>query len=67
MTQPAERLQDRLDHDLILPEETLTIRAKARAFANRFIAPRAYENATISGTDQVSSIMRMVLWKWHFD
>jgi len=41
-----ERMQDSLFHDLILPEETIEIRNKAREFANRVIAPRAYEIAT---------------------
>ena len=46
MTPPVERMQDRLYHDIILSEETLNIRAKAREFADRVIAPRAYEIAT---------------------
>ncbi|MBT4089346.1 MAG: acyl-CoA dehydrogenase [Deltaproteobacteria bacterium] len=46
MTQHVERMQDRLYHDMILPEETQEIRAKAREFANRIVAPRAYEIAT---------------------
>lgn len=41
-----KRMQDRLFHDLILPEETIAIRAKAREFAERVVAPRAYEIAT---------------------
>ncbi len=40
------KMQDRLYHDLILPDETLEIRAKAREFADRVVAPRAYEIAT---------------------
>jgi len=39
------RMQDQLYHDMILPEETLAIRAKAREFAVRVIAPRASEIA----------------------
>ena len=40
------RMQDRLYHDLILPDETLEIRAKAREFVDRVVSPRAYEIAT---------------------
>ena len=40
------RMQDRLYHDLILPDETLEIRAKARDFVDRVVSPRAYEIAT---------------------
>ncbi|MEW6261739.1 MAG: acyl-CoA dehydrogenase family protein [Thermodesulfobacteriota bacterium] len=40
------RMQDRLYHELILPEETLEIRAKAREFTERVVVPRAYEIAT---------------------
>ena len=40
------RLQDRLYHDLILSDETLKIRAKAREFVDRVVSPRAYEIAT---------------------
>jgi butyryl-CoA dehydrogenase len=39
-------MQDRLYHDLILPDETLEIRAKAREFVDRVVSPRAYEIAT---------------------
>ena len=39
------RMQDRLYHDLILPDETLEIRAKAREFVDRVVSPRAYEIA----------------------
>ena len=46
MNQPVQRMQDRLYHDLILPEETQKIRMKARKFADRVVAPRAYEIAT---------------------
>jgi butyryl-CoA dehydrogenase len=46
MTEAVDRMQDKLYHDLILPEETLKIRAKAREFADRVIAPRAYDIAT---------------------
>ncbi len=45
MRELPPRMQDRLYHDMILPEETLEIRAKAREFAIREIAPRAYEIA----------------------
>ena len=40
------RMQDRLYHDLILPDETLKIRGKAREFVDRVVSPRAYEIAT---------------------
>lgn len=40
------RMQDRLYHDLILSDETLKIRAKAREFVDRVVSPRAYEIAT---------------------
>jgi alkylation response protein AidB-like acyl-CoA dehydrogenase len=40
------RMQDKLYHDLILPDETLEIRAKAREFVDRVVSPRAYEIAT---------------------
>jgi len=46
MPQPVQRMQDRLYHDLILPEETQEIKIKAREFTNRVVAPRAYEIAT---------------------
>lgn len=39
------RMQDKLYHDMILPEETLEIRKKVREFAVRGIAPVAYEIA----------------------
>jgi alkylation response protein AidB-like acyl-CoA dehydrogenase len=45
MTQ-IKRMQDELYHDLILPEESQEIRIKAREFADRVVAPRAYEIAT---------------------
>ena len=38
-------MQDRLYHDLLLPEETQEIRKKAREFSVRQIAPVAYEIA----------------------
>jgi butyryl-CoA dehydrogenase len=38
-------MQDHLYHDIALPRETMEIRAKAREFAIREIAPRAYEIA----------------------
>lgn len=41
----VKRMQDLLYHDMILPEETLAIRAKAREFVDRVVAPRAYEIA----------------------
>lgn len=43
----VERKMDSLYHDLILPEETLDIRKKVREFAERVVAPRAYEIATL--------------------
>lgn len=45
MRELPPRMQDLLYHDLILPEETLEIRAKAREFAIREVVPRAYEIA----------------------
>ncbi|HEX76364.1 MAG TPA: acyl-CoA dehydrogenase family protein, partial [Dehalococcoidia bacterium] len=39
------RMQDKLYHDMILPEETLEIRKKVREFAVKEIAPVAYEIA----------------------
>jgi len=39
------RMQDKLYHDMILPEETLEIRSRAREFAVREIAPVGYEIA----------------------
>jgi alkylation response protein AidB-like acyl-CoA dehydrogenase len=39
------RMQDKIYHDLILPEETLQIRKRAREFAVREVAPVAYEIA----------------------
>jgi len=41
------RMQDKLYHDMIFPEETLGIRKKAREFAVREVAPVAYEIAHI--------------------
>lgn len=46
MTDAVERMQDKLYHDLILPEETIEVRAKAREFSDRIVAPRAYEIGT---------------------
>jgi len=46
MTEPVKRMQDKLYHDLLLPQETLEIRVKAREFAQRVIEPRAYEIGT---------------------
>ena len=43
----VERKMDSLYHDLILPEETVEIRKKVREFAERVVAPRAYEIATL--------------------
>ncbi len=40
------RMQDRLYHDLLLPQEAIEIRAKAREFSDRVVAPRAYEIGT---------------------
>ncbi len=45
MRELPPRMQDQLYHEMILPEETLEVRAKAREFAVREIAPRAYEIA----------------------
>ena len=45
MRELPPRMQDELYHDMILPQETQEIRAKAREFAVREIAPRAYEIA----------------------
>ena len=39
------RMQDKLYHDMIFPEETLEIRKKARSFAERELAPVAHEIA----------------------
>ena len=39
------RMQDKLYHDMILPEEALEIRKKARDFAERELAPVAHEIA----------------------
>ena len=46
MTKAVDRMQDKLYHDLILPEEAIEIRAKAREFSQRVIEPRAYDIAT---------------------
>ena len=45
MRELPPRMQDRLYHDLGVPEETLGIRRKVREFAERVVAPRAYEVA----------------------
>lgn len=45
MRELPPRMQDKLYHDMILPEETLNIRGKARDFATRVVAPRASEIA----------------------
>ena len=39
------RMQDKLYHDMLLPEETLEIRRKAREFAVRELAPVSFEIA----------------------
>ncbi len=46
MTDTVVRMQDRLYHDLMLPEEGIEIRKKAREFSDRVVAPRAYEIGT---------------------
>jgi butyryl-CoA dehydrogenase len=46
MTKTVKRMQDKLYHDFFLPEEAIEIRAKAREFAHRVVAPRAYEIGT---------------------
>lgn len=45
MRELPSRMQDKLYHDMILPDETIEIRKKAREFAVREIAPSAYEIA----------------------
>jgi alkylation response protein AidB-like acyl-CoA dehydrogenase len=40
------RCADRLHHDLLFDDETAEIRREARTFADRDVAPRAYEIAT---------------------
>ena len=45
MRQLPPRMQDRLYHDMILPEETVEVRKKAREFAVKEIAPHSYELA----------------------
>ncbi len=45
MQQLPPRMQDKLYHDMILPEETLQVRKMAREFAMRELAPIAYEIA----------------------
>jgi alkylation response protein AidB-like acyl-CoA dehydrogenase len=47
MSNPVERKMDSLYHDLILPEEAQEIRKKVRAFADRVVAPRAYDIASL--------------------
>lgn len=37
------RMQDKLYHDVLLPEETRTVRQEARSFAQREVEPRAHE------------------------
>lgn len=39
MRELPPRMQDKLYHDMILPEETLEIRKKARLFAEKYIFP----------------------------
>ncbi|MBD3338510.1 MAG: acyl-CoA dehydrogenase, partial [Candidatus Lokiarchaeota archaeon] len=43
MNKLPERMQNRLYHDLILPEKVLQIREKARYFAERYIFPESYK------------------------
>jgi hypothetical protein len=45
MRELPPRMQDQLYHDMILHDETLNIRGKARDFATRVVAPRASEIA----------------------
>jgi len=47
MNKSVERKMDLLYHDLMLPEETQEIRKKVREFADRVVAPRAYEIASL--------------------
>ena len=63
MSKTVERMQDKLYHDLILPEETINIRAKAREFADRVIAPKAYEIATIDESKHSFSWDILFLWQ----
>jgi hypothetical protein len=51
MTRTVERIQDKLYHDIFLPEETTEIRVKAREFADRIIAPKAFEIVTTKKTE----------------
>jgi alkylation response protein AidB-like acyl-CoA dehydrogenase len=46
MTTLVPRMQDKLYHEMMMSEETQKIRAKAREFTERVVAPRAYEIAT---------------------
>ena len=39
MTKSIDRIQDKIYHDMILPEESLEIRTKAREFSDRVVAP----------------------------
>jgi alkylation response protein AidB-like acyl-CoA dehydrogenase len=45
MRKSVPRMQDSLYHDMILPEESVSVREKAREFAQRVIAPRGYQIA----------------------
>ncbi len=45
MRELPPRMQDKLYHDMILPEETLEIRKKARVFAEKYIFPEGYKIA----------------------
>lgn len=45
MTKKPVRMMDSMYHDMMLPQETLDIRKKAREFADREIAPQAREIA----------------------
>ncbi len=57
MNQSVQRMQDRLYHDLILPVETQEIRTKAREFADRVVAPRAYASNRIAAVYDVHCIL----------
>lgn len=43
MTELTERMQNKLYHDLILPQEALKVRKKARNFAKKYIQPISYK------------------------
>ncbi len=44
------RMQDKLYHDIILPEETLEIRKKARLFVEKYIFPEGLRSKRFIGT-----------------